>query len=122
MPGFKFCKPPSLTVNLVSSSAKSAPATWHTLRQEWSASWRREAEGDSVATTFDLSGKSAEPTRITAHVVDAHIRGALTNGVARAQIAEIFLQVAIYVGVPAAVDSFRIAQETFTEMEAGGGA
>src|ERR1019366_9308431 len=58
MPGFKFCKPPSLTVNLVSSSAKSAPATWHTLRQEWSASWRREAEGDSVATTFDLSGKS----------------------------------------------------------------
>ncbi len=97
-------------VNLVSSSAKPAPATWHTLRQEGSAPWRREAEGASVATTFDLSGKSilvtgagrglgralsigaaqagadvaafdidaltlaetraAEPTRITAHVVD----------------------------------------------------
>ena len=54
------------------------------------------------------------------HELKAHIRGALTNGVSREQIREIFLQVAIYVGVPAAVDSFRIARETFAEVDAGG--
>ena len=32
------------------------------------------------------------------------------------QIKEVFLQVAIYVGVPAAVDSFRIAREVFKEL------
>ena len=40
------------------------------------------------------------------HELKAHIRGALTNGVTRAQICEVLLQVAIYAGVPAAVDSF----------------
>ena len=49
------------------------------------------------------------------HELKAHIRGALTNGVTPAEIGEIFLQVAIYAGVPAAVDSFRIANETFKE-------
>ena len=51
------------------------------------------------------------------HELKAHIRGALNNGLTRQQIAEIFLQVAIYVGVLAAVDSFRIARETFAEID-----
>ena len=46
-----------------------------------------------------------------------HIKAALTNGVSRDEIREIFLQVAIYAGVPAAVDSFRIAGEAFAEVE-----
>jgi 4-carboxymuconolactone decarboxylase len=56
------------------------------------------------------------------HELKAHIRGALTNGLTREQIAEIFLQVAIYAGVPAAVDSFRIANETFAEIDKEAGA
>ncbi|WAC92427.1 carboxymuconolactone decarboxylase family protein [Mycobacterium sp. Aquia_213] len=46
-----------------------------------------------------------------------HIKGALTNGVTREEICEVFLQVAIYAGVPAAVDSFRIAREVFAELD-----
>jgi len=46
-----------------------------------------------------------------------HIKAALTNGVTRDEIREIFLQVAIYAGVPAAVDSFRIAREAFAEVD-----
>jgi 4-carboxymuconolactone decarboxylase len=46
-----------------------------------------------------------------------HVKAALTNGVTRDEIREIFLQVAIYAGVPAAVDSFRIAREAFTELD-----
>jgi 4-carboxymuconolactone decarboxylase len=51
------------------------------------------------------------------HELKAHIRGALTNGLSREQIREVLLQVAIYAGVPAAVDSFRIARETFAELD-----
>lgn len=50
------------------------------------------------------------------HEVKAHIKGAINNGLSKDDIKEVFLQVAIYCGVPAAVDSFRIAQETFREM------
>jgi 4-carboxymuconolactone decarboxylase len=46
----------------------------------------------------------------------AHIRGALTNGATPAEICEVFLQVMIYAGVPAAVDSFRVAKEVFAEL------
>jgi 4-carboxymuconolactone decarboxylase len=49
------------------------------------------------------------------HELKAHIRGALTNGVTPEEICEVFLQVGIYAGIPAAVDSFRIANEVFAE-------
>jgi 4-carboxymuconolactone decarboxylase len=47
------------------------------------------------------------------HELKVHIQGALRNGVTKEEIKEVLLQTAIYVGVPAAVDSFRIAQEVF---------
>ena len=46
-----------------------------------------------------------------------HIRGALANGATVDEIREVLLQVAIYCGVPAAVDSFRIAREVFAEQD-----
>ncbi|MFM6957485.1 MAG: carboxymuconolactone decarboxylase family protein, partial [Acinetobacter sp.] len=39
------------------------------------------------------------------------------NGVPKEKIREVLLQVAIYCGVPAAVDSFRIAKEAMQEYE-----
>ena len=51
------------------------------------------------------------------HELKIHVKGALTNGVTRDEISEVLLQVAIYGGVPAAVDSFRIANEAFAEVE-----
>src|SRR5712671_4729646 len=50
------------------------------------------------------------------HELKLHIKGALTNGVSKDEIREILMQVAIYAGVPAAVDSFRIAREAFAEV------
>lgn len=50
------------------------------------------------------------------HEVKMHIKGALNNGLTKNDIQEVFLQVAIYCGVPAAVDSFRIAREVFQEL------
>ena len=50
------------------------------------------------------------------HEVKAHVKGALNNGLTKDDIKEVFLQVAIYCGVPAGVDSFRAAQEVFKEL------
>ena len=48
----------------------------------------------------------------------AHIRGALNNGLSMEEIREVLLQVGIYGGIPAAVDSFRLANEAFAEIDA----
>jgi 4-carboxymuconolactone decarboxylase len=50
------------------------------------------------------------------HELKLHIRGAITNGVTKAELMEIFLQVAIYCGLPASIDSFRTAKEVLKEM------
>jgi 4-carboxymuconolactone decarboxylase len=50
------------------------------------------------------------------HELKLHVRGAINNGLTKEEIAEVFLQAAIYCGVPAAIDSFRIAKEVFKEM------
>ncbi len=52
------------------------------------------------------------------HEVKMHVKGALQNGVTRKEMAEIFLQVGAYAGMPAAVDAFRIAKEVFDEIDA----
>jgi len=49
-----------------------------------------------------------------------HLRGALTNGVTKDEIAAILLHVGVYAGVPTAVSSFKIAREIFAEGEGGG--
>jgi 4-carboxymuconolactone decarboxylase len=51
------------------------------------------------------------------HELKLHVRGAINNGLSKEDIQEVFLQAAIYCGVPAAIDSFRCAKEVFAEME-----
>jgi 4-carboxymuconolactone decarboxylase len=51
------------------------------------------------------------------HELKLHVRGALRNGLSRTDIREIFLQVAIYCGVPAAIDAFRVAREVLAEED-----
>ncbi|WP_096697670.1 4-carboxymuconolactone decarboxylase [Polaromonas sp. AER18D-145] len=50
------------------------------------------------------------------HELKLHVRGAINNGLTKEEIKEVFLQAAIYCGVPAAIDSFRVAKEVFKEM------
>jgi 4-carboxymuconolactone decarboxylase len=81
----------------------------------WGAVWGREGLPRKTRSMLNLAMISILNRP---HELKAHLRGALTNGVSKAEISEIFLQVAIYGGVPAAVDSFRIAREAFKEIEA----
>jgi 4-carboxymuconolactone decarboxylase len=51
------------------------------------------------------------------HELKLHVKAALNNGVTREEIREVLLQVAVYCGVPAGIDSVRIAREAFAEIE-----
>ena len=48
---------------------------------------------------------------------EMHVRASAAAGVTRDEIKELLLQSAIYCGVPAGVDSFRIAREAFAEFD-----
>lgn len=80
----------------------------------WGAVWGREQLPRKTRSMLNLA-MIAILNR--PHELRAHLRGALTNGVSRDEIREIFMQVAIYAGVPAGVDSFRIAREVFAEID-----
>jgi 4-carboxymuconolactone decarboxylase len=48
---------------------------------------------------------------------ELHLRGAIRNGVTKAEIQSILHQIAVYAGVPAGVECFRIARKVFAELE-----
>jgi 4-carboxymuconolactone decarboxylase len=52
------------------------------------------------------------------HELKLHVKAALTNGLSREEIREVLMQVAVYCGVPAGIDSVRIAREAFAEIDA----
>ena len=84
----------------------------------WGAIWGREGLSLKTRSMLNLAMISILNRP---HELRAHLRGALNNGVTKAEITEIFLQVGCYAGAPAAVDSFRIAKELFKEMDAAKG-
>ncbi len=81
----------------------------------WGAVWTRDglAHRDRSLLNLGMLTALGKPNELK-----LHIRGALTNGVTREEISEVFLQTAIYCGVPAALEAFRIAREVFAELDA----
>lgn len=51
------------------------------------------------------------------HEWELHLRGALKNGVTRDELQAILHQIAIYCGIPAGVECFRIAQRVLADAE-----
>jgi len=78
----------------------------------WGMVWTREGLPRATRSLLNIA-------RLTAlnrpHELAVHLRGALTNGVTVAEIQETLLQTAVYVGAPAALESFRIAESVFKE-------
>ena len=81
----------------------------------WGAVWTRDglAHRDRSLLNLGMLTALGKPNELK-----LHIRGALTNGVTREEISEVFLQTAIYCGVPAALEAFRSAREVFAELDA----
>lgn len=80
----------------------------------WGAVWGREGLTKKTRSMLNLAMISCLNRP---HELKLHVAGALKNGVTRDEIREVFLQVAIYAGVPAAVDSFRTAREVFATID-----
>jgi 4-carboxymuconolactone decarboxylase len=84
-----------------------------TTRYCWGDIWSRPGLDRKTRSMLNLAMISALNRP---HELKVHVKGALTNGVTKDEIKEILLQVAIYAGIPAGMDSFRIANETFKEL------
>jgi len=80
----------------------------------WGAVWGREGLSRKTRSLINLAMISALNRP---HELKLHVAGALRNGVTREEIREVLLQVGIYCGIPAAMDSFRVAREALTEAD-----
>ncbi|HEY7449052.1 MAG TPA: carboxymuconolactone decarboxylase family protein [Vicinamibacterales bacterium] len=80
----------------------------------WGAVWGRPQLDRKTRSLLNLAMISALNRP---HELKMHVAGALKNGVTREEIREVFLQVAIYCGVPAGVDAFRVAREVFAQID-----
>jgi 4-carboxymuconolactone decarboxylase len=85
----------------------------------WGAVWGREELPRKTRSMLNLAMLSCLNRP---HELRMHLKGALRNGVTRTEIREVLLQVAIYGGIPAGVDSFRVAREVFAEVDAAAAA
>jgi 4-carboxymuconolactone decarboxylase len=99
--------------NLANADGFSMPMQELVTEYCWGEVWGRPGLDRKTRSLLNLAMLSALNRP---HEIRTHVRGALTNGVTKEEICEVFLQVAVYCGVPAGVDSFRIAKETFKEM------
>lgn len=80
----------------------------------WGAVWGREGLPRKVRSMLNIAMLTCLNRP---HELRLHLRGALRNGVSEDEIREVLMQVAIYAGVPAAVDAFRTAKEVLGEEE-----
>jgi 4-carboxymuconolactone decarboxylase len=81
----------------------------------WGAVWGRDTLDKKTRSMLNLAMLAALNRP---HELKMHVKGALTNGVSKDEIREVLLQVVIYAGVPAGVDSFRVARESLQEVGA----
>ncbi len=80
----------------------------------WGAVWGRDGLDHRTRSLINLSMIA---TLNRPHELKLHTMGALRNGVTKEEISEVLMQVAIYAGVPAGVDGFRIAREAIEQYE-----
>jgi 4-carboxymuconolactone decarboxylase len=82
----------------------------------WGAVWTREGLDRRTRSLINLAMLTALNR---SHELGAHVRGALTNGCTEEEIRETLLQAAIYCGMPAGMESFRVADRVLAEEGRG---
>ena len=80
----------------------------------WNEIWNRPGLDRKTRSFLNLAMLTALNRP---HELKLHVRGAINNGLTKEEIREVFLQAAIYCGVPAAIDAFRTAKEVFKDMD-----
>jgi 4-carboxymuconolactone decarboxylase len=78
----------------------------------WGAVWTRPGLARRDRSLLNLAMLTALNRP---HELGAHVRGALTNGCTEEEIRETLLHAAVYCGLPAALDAFRVAERVLAE-------
>lgn len=107
--------PAYVQASIASTDAFSEPMRTFAVRNLWGDIWARPGLDRRARSIVNLALLSSanRPNELK-----IHIRAALNNGVTRAEIGEVFLQVALYCGVPTGSDATRIAKQLFAEIDA----
>lgn len=96
------------------ASADSFTGPFQTFVTEWcwGEIWNRPGLDRRMRSTINLAVLTAlnRPAELRLHV-----RGALNNGVTHDEIREILLHTAVYCGIPAALDSFKVARAVIAD-------
>jgi 4-carboxymuconolactone decarboxylase len=90
------------------------PLQDYLVEHAWGAVWTRDGLTHKERSMINLAMLTALNRP---HELKLHLKGAINNGLTKEQIREIFLHTAVYCGAPAAIDSFRTAQQMFAEIE-----
>ena len=101
--------------SLANADDFTRPLQEHITQVAWGDIWNRPGLDRRTRSLLNLAMLTALNRP---HELRLHVKGALRNGVTRDEIREVFMQTAIYCGVPAAMDSFRVAREVFKEAGA----
>lgn len=83
----------------------------------WGFSWGREGldyKQRSLVNLGMLAGLNRGPE------FELHFRGALKNGLTLDELQDTLIQIAVYCGIPAGVEVFKIANRVIREMEDSG--
>jgi 4-carboxymuconolactone decarboxylase len=83
----------------------------------WGAVWNRPGIDRKTRSLVNLAMLTAlnRSTELAAHV-----RGAVNNGATHEEIQEVLLQAAVYCGMPAGLEAFRVAEKVFDDLAAEG--
>ena len=76
--------------------------------------WEREGLSDATRSLVMLAITAASHRPAEFRV---HAKGALANGCTKEQVQDVLLLVAMYCGIPAAIETNRIASEVFGETQ-----
>lgn len=81
----------------------------------WGAIWSRDGVERKTRSLVNLAMLTALNR---SHELGVHVRGSITNGATVDEVREVLLQTAVYCGVPAALEAFRVAERILTEIGA----
>ncbi|MGH3003274.1 MAG: carboxymuconolactone decarboxylase family protein [Gaiellaceae bacterium] len=79
----------------------------------WGVVWARPGLGRRERSLVNLAMLTALNR---SHELSVHVKGAVNNGCTAGEIQEVLLQTAVYCGVPAAMEAFRIAEQVLREL------
>lgn len=99
--------------SLARASAFSRPIQDLVTEYCWGVIWTRDGLPRKIRSLINLAMLTVLNR---SHELAVHVRGAINNGATEEEIQEVLMQAAVYAGVPAALESFRVAEAVLKEM------